>query len=104
MSAGQVWRRADGLLWVELQTAAIDGSGWRLMAPLVDRADAPDAPPLIVTVDRWRARLHLLTGAPERVLGELPASCSTRPTEPARQPPAAPDGRPAGHRPVAAAA
>jgi hypothetical protein len=26
---------------------------------------------LIVTVDRWRARLHLLTGAPERVLGEL---------------------------------
>jgi hypothetical protein len=71
MSAGQVWRRADGPLWVELQTAAIEPSGWRLMAPLVDRADAPDAPPLIVTVDRWRARLHLLTGAPERVLGEL---------------------------------
>jgi hypothetical protein len=71
MSAGQVWRRHDGLLWVELQTAAIEVSGWRLMAPLVDRADAPDAPPLIVTVDRWRARLHLLTGAPERVLGEL---------------------------------
>jgi hypothetical protein len=71
MSAGQVWRRHDGLLWVELQTSAIEGSGWRLMAPLVDRADAPDAPPLIVTVDRWRARLHLLTGAPERVLGEL---------------------------------
>jgi hypothetical protein len=42
MSAGQVWRRADGLLWVELQAAAIEGSGWRLMAPLVDRADAPN--------------------------------------------------------------
>lgn len=70
MSAGQVWRRADGTLWVEVQTAAIEPSGWRLMIPLFDAAEAAEAPPLVITIDRWRARVHLLTGAPERVLGE----------------------------------
>ena len=70
MTAGQVWQRPDGLLWVELQTAAVDVSGWRLMVPLVDADDALAAPPLVVPVDRWHARVHLLTGVPERALGQ----------------------------------
>lgn len=61
MSAGQIWVRPDGLPWVEIQTAAVDPSGWRLMVPLVDPVDAPDAPPLVVTVDGFRARVHLVT-------------------------------------------
>lgn len=77
MSAGQVWRTPDGTTWVEVQAEAMEPSGWRLAVPLVDAADAPDAPPLVVTVGRWRARAHLLTALPaERLgeaLGELPA-------------------------------
>jgi hypothetical protein len=78
VSAGQLWRRADRLLWVELQAAGVDGSGWRLMVPLVAPDQAVPAPPLVVPVDRWLARVHLATGVPERVLGEpagaLPAA------------------------------
>ena len=70
MSAGQIWRRPDGLLWVEAQAAAVEPSGWRLMIPLVECGDAPDAPPLVVTVDRHRARVHLLVSAPHEELGE----------------------------------
>jgi hypothetical protein len=52
MSAGQLWRDHDGLLWVEIQTAAVEPSGWRLMVPLVDAdqgslspaAGGPDRP------------------------------------------------------------
>lgn len=60
MSAGQIWQRRDGLVWVEVQGPAVEPSGWRLMIPLVDLDDAPDAPPLVVTIDRHRARVHLL--------------------------------------------
>lgn len=78
MSAGQVWRRPDSTTWVEVQAAAMEPSGWRLVVPLVDAADAPDAPPLVVAVGRWRARTHLVTARPaERLgepIGELPAS------------------------------
>ena len=70
MTAGQVWQRRDGLAWVEVQTAAVDASGWRLMVPLVDADDAVAAPPLVVPVDRWHARVHLLTGVPEATLGQ----------------------------------
>lgn len=70
MSAGQIWQRPDGLAWVEVQTAAVDPSGWRLMIPLVALDDAPDAPPLVITVDGQRARVHLLCGAPNDELGE----------------------------------
>ena len=70
MTAGQVWQRPDGLAWVEVQTAAVDDSGWRLMVPLVDADDALAAPPLVVPVDRWHARVHLLTGVPETTLGQ----------------------------------
>ena len=70
MSAGQVWRRRDGLEWVEVQAGAVDPSGWRLMVPLVEKADAPDAWPLVVTVDDWRARVHLLTSVAHGELGE----------------------------------
>jgi hypothetical protein len=77
MSAGQIWQRPDGLRWVEIQAVAVEPSGWRLMVPLVDLADAPDAPPLVVTVDRYRARVHLITSVHEDDLGseadELPA-------------------------------
>lgn len=69
MTAGQIWRRPDGLTWVEVQTASVDPSGWRLMVPLVDLADAPDAPPLVITMEGWRARAHLLTSAPHDGLG-----------------------------------
>ena len=81
MSAGQVWRRRDGQLWAEVQVAALDASGWRLMVPLVDAPDAVDAPPLVVTIDRWRARVHLATGVPERVLGEAIGTLTVRQTE-----------------------
>ena len=70
MSAGQVWTRANGLRWVEVQAEAMEPSGWRLMVPLVDLDDAPDAPPLVVTLDGTRARVHLLTSVPDDDLGE----------------------------------
>ena len=70
MSAGDVWRRPDGLRWVEAQAAAVEPSGWRLMVPLAALDDAPDAPPLIVTVGSHRARVHLLLSAPRDELGE----------------------------------
>ncbi len=70
MSAGQVWRRPDGLRWVEIQAALVDPSGWRLMVPLAEHNEAPDAPPLVVALDRWRARVHLLSAVPRDRLGE----------------------------------
>lgn len=70
MSAGDIWQRTDGLLWIEVQAAAVEPSGWRMMIPLVELGDAPDAPPLVVTVDRYRARVHLLISAPHDELGE----------------------------------
>jgi hypothetical protein len=71
VSAGQVWRRRDGLLWTEVQTDAVEPSGWRLMVPLVEAEQAVAAPPLVVALGRWHARVHLLTGVPEAALGEL---------------------------------
>ena len=70
MSAGQIWRRADGLRWVEIQADAMEPSGWRLMVPLVPFDQAPDAPPLVVTLDGVRARVHLLTSVPDGDRGE----------------------------------
>ena len=70
MTAGQIWQRPDGECWVETQTAAVDPSGWRLMIPLVGPGDAADAPPLVVTVGGWRARVHLLTSAASHELGQ----------------------------------
>ena len=70
MSAGKVWRRRDGATCVEVQAAAMEPSGWRLMVPLVEATDAPDAPPLVITVGRWRARAHLVAGVPAERLGE----------------------------------
>ena len=67
MSAGQVWQRADGLMWVEVQAAALEPSGWRLMIPLAD--DAIVAPPLVVEVGAWHARVHLAVGVPLDGLG-----------------------------------
>jgi hypothetical protein len=76
LTAGQVWRRPDGLRWVEIQTAPVEPSGWRIMVPLVEPDQAPDAPPLVVTLERWRARVHLLTSAPRDQLGETEARLS----------------------------
>jgi len=70
MTAGQIWQRDDGLRWVEIQADAMEPSGWRLMVPLVGRDDAPDAPPLVVTLHEVRARVHLLTSAHHDDLGE----------------------------------
>lgn len=70
MSAGQIWRRPDEQVWVEIQTPAVDPSGWRLMVPLVEPTDAPEAPPLVVPVAGRRARVHLLRAAAEDDLGE----------------------------------
>lgn len=70
MSAGQVWRRHDGLLWVEVQTGAVEPSRWRLVVPLVEADQAVAAPPLVVPVGRWHARVHLVTGVPDHALGE----------------------------------
>ena len=70
MSAGEVWTRANGMRWVEIQAEPMEPSGWRLMVPLVGPDDAPDAPPLIVTLDHVRARVHLLTSVPADELGE----------------------------------
>lgn len=70
MSARQVWRRPDGLVWVEIQTDAVEPSGWRLMIPLVDRDQADPAPPLVVTLEGWHARVHLASGVPDSHLGE----------------------------------
>lgn len=71
MTAGQVWRRDDGLRWAEIQTEAMEPSGWRLMVPLVGPDAAPEAPPLIVAASPWRARVHLVTSAHTDHLGEL---------------------------------
>lgn len=76
MSAGQVWRRANGLRWVEVQAEPMEPSGWRIMVPLVELDDAPDAPPLVVTVEGVRARVHLLTSVPDNDLGEPAGSLS----------------------------
>ncbi len=70
MTVGQIWRRPDGLRWVEIQAEAMEPSGWRLMVPLVSLDDAPDAPPLVVTLDEVRARVHLLSAVPDGDLGE----------------------------------
>ena len=70
MSAGHVWRRDDGLLWVEVQTEAVEPSGWRLVVPIVETDQAVAAAPLVVPVGRWHARVHLLTGVPDHQLGE----------------------------------
>jgi len=70
MTAGQIWRRDDGMVWVEVQAETIEPSGWRLLVPLFDPADAPEAPPLVVTADRWRARVHLVRSAPSDELGQ----------------------------------
>lgn len=70
MSAGEVWTRANGMRWVEVQAEAMEPSGWRLMVPLVGLDDAPDAPPLIVSLDGVRGRVHLLTSVPVDELGE----------------------------------
>ena len=70
MTAGQVWRRPDGLHWVEIQAEAMEPSGWRLLVPLVEVDDAPDAPPLVVRLGEARARVHLLTSAHHDDLGE----------------------------------
>lgn len=70
MSAGQVWQRADGLTWVEIQTAGLEPSGWRLMIPLVDADDAMAAPPLVVEIGAWLARVHLTVGVPADRLGQ----------------------------------
>jgi hypothetical protein len=40
VSAGQIWQRPNGLRWVEVQAAAVEPSGWRLMIPLVPIDDA----------------------------------------------------------------
>lgn len=70
MSAGQIWRRPNGLRWVEIQNEAMEPSGWRIMVPLFDLDQAPDAPPLVVTVDDVRARVHLIASAPSDDLGD----------------------------------
>lgn len=70
MSAGKLWRRADGLRWVEVQAAHVDPSGWRLMVPLVGLDEAPDAAPLVVTVSGYRARTHLVRAVADDQLGE----------------------------------
>ena len=77
MTAGQVWRRDDGLLWAEIQTGAVEPSGWRLVVPLVDAGQAVLAAPLVVAVGRWHARVHLVTGVPDHTLGE-PVGALTR--------------------------
>lgn len=76
MSAGQVSRRANGLRWVEIQAEPMEPSGWRIMVPLVELDDASDAPPLVVTLDGVRARVHLLASAPDDDLGEPAGSLS----------------------------
>jgi hypothetical protein len=77
MTAGQIWRRPDRLRWVEIQADAMEPSGCRLMVPLVDLDNAPDAPPLVVTLGEVRARVHLLTSAPQDDLGEPVAELVT---------------------------
>jgi hypothetical protein len=76
LTAGEVWTRANGMRWVEVQAEPMEPSGWRLMVPLVDLDDAPDAPPLIVSLDGVRARVHLLTSVPDSDLGEPTGSLS----------------------------
>lgn len=77
MSAGQLWRRHDGLVWVEVQAAGVEPSGWRLMIPLVTADQAASASPLVVTVDRWQARVHLVTGVPADRLGDEDGTLTT---------------------------
>lgn len=69
MTAGQVWQRPDGLHWVEIQNEAMEPSGWRIVVPLLEPTDAPEAPPLVIAVNGWHARVHLLTTAPSDELG-----------------------------------
>ena len=69
MSAGEIWRRDDGLEWVEIQAEAVDPSGWRIMVPLAEPDDAHEAPPLVVAADGRLARVHLMTTAPATGLG-----------------------------------
>lgn len=76
MTAGQVWRRRDGVRWVEVQAATVEPSGWHLMVPLVDVSEAPEAPPLVITVGQQRARVHLLTTAPVDELGAIDGELS----------------------------
>ena len=56
----------------------MEPSGWRLMVPLVD---APDAPPLVVTLGEVRARVHLLTSVPDDDLGDPAGSFSAEDIE-----------------------
>jgi hypothetical protein len=69
MTAGQVWRRTNGVRWVEVQADTMEPSGWRVMVPLADPFVAPYAPPLVIQVGEERARVHLLTTAPVDELG-----------------------------------
>lgn len=69
MSAGQVWQRRDGLKWVEVQATGLEPSGWRLMIPLADPDAATAAPPLVVPIGSWHARVHLAVGVPDEGLG-----------------------------------
>ena len=55
-------------MWVEVQAAALEPSGWRLMIPLTE--DAIVAPPLVVEVGSWYARVHLAVGVPADGLGQ----------------------------------
>lgn len=71
MTAGEIWLRPDGLRWVEVQSEAVEPSGWRVMVPLVEPADAPEAPPLVVAVADWHARVHLFTTAHHDELGTV---------------------------------
>jgi hypothetical protein len=70
VSAGQLWQRHDGLVWVEVQAAGVEPSGWRIMVPLVPADQATSAPPLVVAIGRWHARVHLATGVPHDGLGQ----------------------------------
>jgi len=77
VTAGQVWRRPNGVRWVEVQADTMAPSGWRVMVPLGDPFVTPYAPPLVIQVGEERARVHLLTTAPVDELGveegEIPA-------------------------------
>jgi hypothetical protein len=55
----------------------MEPSGCRLMVRLVDLDNAPDAPPLVVTLGKVRARVHLLTSAPQDDLDEPVAELVT---------------------------
>jgi len=69
MTAGQIWQRPDGLQWVEIQNEAMEPCAWHVLVPLFDPTTAPKAPPLVVAVGNWHARVHLVTTAPTDELG-----------------------------------